>query len=37
MLYLPIAFSEKLAHLSKRWSPRIIAQLNGYHFKGIWL
>ena len=29
----PINFKEKLAKFSEHWSPRIIAQMNDYHFK----
>jgi mannose-6-phosphate isomerase-like protein (cupin superfamily) len=29
----PINFEEKLAKISEHWSPRIIAQMNDYHFK----
>ena len=29
----PINFEEKLATFSEHWSPRIIAQMNDYHFK----
>ena len=29
----PINFREKLSKLSEHWSPRIIAQMNDYHFK----
>jgi mannose-6-phosphate isomerase-like protein (cupin superfamily) len=29
----PINFEEKLAKFSEHWSPRIIAQMNDYHFK----
>ena len=29
----PINFQEKLAKFSEQWSPRIIAQMNDYHFK----
>ena len=31
--YQPINFKEKLAKFSEHWSPRVIAQLNDYHFK----
>jgi mannose-6-phosphate isomerase-like protein (cupin superfamily) len=31
--YQPINFEEKLRKFSEQWSPRIIAQLNDYHFK----
>lgn len=33
MEYQPINFKEKLAKFSEQWSPKIIAQLNDYHFK----
>ena len=33
MDYQPINFQEKLARFSEHWSPKIIAQLNDYHFK----
>jgi mannose-6-phosphate isomerase-like protein (cupin superfamily) len=33
MDYQPISFREKLAKLSEQWSPRVIAQMNDYHFK----
>ena len=33
MNYQPINFEEKLAKISEHWSPRIIAQMNDYHFK----
>ena len=33
MAYAPISFADKLARFSERWSPRIIAQMNDYHFK----
>jgi mannose-6-phosphate isomerase-like protein (cupin superfamily) len=29
----PINFEEKFAKFSEHWSPRIIAQMNDYHFK----
>ena len=29
----PIRFEEKLQKISELWSPRIIAQMNDYHFK----
>lgn len=31
--YQPINFEEKLGRFSEHWAPRIIAQLNDYHFK----
>ena len=31
--YKPINFKEKLSLFSEQWSPRVIAQLNDYHFK----
>jgi mannose-6-phosphate isomerase-like protein (cupin superfamily) len=33
MPYAPINLAEKLARLHEQWSPRIIAQMNDYHFK----
>lgn len=33
MDYQPINFQEKLAKFSGQWSPKIIAQMNDYHFK----
>ena len=33
MEYLPINLKEKLSRFSEHWSPRIIAQMNDYHFK----
>jgi mannose-6-phosphate isomerase-like protein (cupin superfamily) len=33
MEYQPINFKEKLAKFSEQWSPKIVAQLNDYHFK----
>jgi mannose-6-phosphate isomerase-like protein (cupin superfamily) len=33
MNYAAINFAEKLAKFSERWSPRVIAQMNDYHFK----
>ena len=33
MDYQPINFQEKLAKFSEQWSPKIIAQMNDYHFK----
>jgi mannose-6-phosphate isomerase-like protein (cupin superfamily) len=33
MNYQPINFQEKLTKFSQHWSPRIIAQMNDYHFK----
>ena len=33
MDHQPINFSEKLSMFSEHWSPRIIAQMNDYHFK----
>lgn len=29
----PISFREKFAKFSQHWSPRIVAQMNDYHFK----
>jgi mannose-6-phosphate isomerase-like protein (cupin superfamily) len=31
--YQPINFQEKFGKFSEQWSPKIIAQLNDYHFK----
>ena len=31
--YAATNFAEKLAKLDQRWSPKIIAQMNDYHFK----
>jgi mannose-6-phosphate isomerase-like protein (cupin superfamily) len=31
--YAPINFADKLARFSDQWSPKIIAQMNEYHFK----
>ena len=33
MDYFSINFQEKLTKFSEHWSPRIIAQMNDYHFK----
>lgn len=33
MTYQPIRFQEKFAKFSEQWSPKIIAQMNDYHFK----
>lgn len=33
MMYRPTNLSEKLALFSEHWSPKIVAQLNDYHFK----
>ncbi len=33
MNYSPVNFKDKLAKFSERWSPKIIAQMNDYHFK----
>jgi len=33
MEYRVINFQEKLAKINKHWTPKIIAQLNDYHFK----
>jgi len=33
MNYSAINFEKKLAKFSEQWSPRIIAQMNDYHFK----
>jgi mannose-6-phosphate isomerase-like protein (cupin superfamily) len=33
MQYSPINLNQKLTLFSEHWSPKIIAQLNDYHFK----
>jgi mannose-6-phosphate isomerase-like protein (cupin superfamily) len=33
MDYQPVNFYEKLSKFSEHWSPKIIAQMNDYHFK----
>jgi mannose-6-phosphate isomerase-like protein (cupin superfamily) len=33
MNYHPINFKEKLTKFSEHWSPKIIGQMNDYHFK----
>ena len=33
MKYMPVNLEDKLAKFSDHWSPRIIAQMNNYHFK----
>ena len=33
MEYSAVNFSEKLSKFSDHWSPKIIAQMNDYHFK----
>lgn len=33
MMYKAINLTEKLALFSERWSPKVIAQMNDYHFK----
>ena|SRR5215510_1897101 len=33
MNYQPINLQNKLTKFSERWSPKIIAQMNNYHFK----
>ena len=33
MEYRPINLQDKLSKFSEHWSPKIIAQLNDYHFK----
>jgi len=33
MNYSAINFQQKLAQFSEHWSPKIIAQMNDYHFK----
>lgn len=32
-MYSAINFEDKLARFSEHWSPKIIAQMNDYHFK----
>jgi len=29
----PINFADKLAKFSEQWSPKVVAQMNDYHFK----
>ena len=33
MNYQPVNLQEKLTKFSGQWSPKIIAQMNDYHFK----
>lgn len=33
MDYLPVNLQKKLSKFSEHWSPKIIAQMNDYHFK----
>jgi len=33
MSYMPINFTTKFAKFTEQWSPKIIAQMNDYHFK----
>lgn len=33
MDYSPINLQEKLSKFSEHWSPKIVAQMNDYHFK----
>jgi mannose-6-phosphate isomerase-like protein (cupin superfamily) len=33
MPYAPINFAAKFGQFSEHWSPKIIAQMNDYHFK----
>ena len=33
MIFEAINFSEKLSKVSEQWKPKIIAQMNDYHFK----
>ncbi|HLO13210.1 MAG TPA: cupin domain-containing protein [Anaerolineales bacterium] len=33
MNYQPINLQDKLAKFSEQWSPKVIAQMNDYHFK----
>lgn len=33
MAYQPVNLQEKLSRFSDHWSPKIVAQMNDYHFK----
>lgn len=33
MNYRPINFQDKLQQFSEHWTPKIVAQMNDYHFK----
>ena len=33
MTHAPINFADKLSRFNDHWSPKIIAQMNDYHFK----
>ena len=33
MRYQPINFAEKFSKFSDQWAPKIVAQMNEYHFK----
>jgi len=33
MTYAPTNFAEKFAKFYEQWSPKIVAQMNDYHFK----
>ncbi len=33
MTYQPINLRDKLARFSEHWAPKIVAQMNDYHFK----
>ena len=33
MNYQPVNFKDKFAKFSEHWSPKVIAQMNDYHFK----
>lgn len=33
MTYIPVNLQSKFALFSEHWSPKIIAQMNNYHFK----
>ena len=33
MNYQPVNFKDKFSKFAEQWSPRIIAQMNDYHFK----
>lgn len=32
-MYIPVNFDEKFTRFKDRWSPKIVAQMNDYHFK----
>ena len=33
MTHIPVNLTQKLSTFSDRWSPKIVAQMNDYHFK----